>query len=73
MGTMRMGKNNRSGVTSPIGEVYGLNKLFVADGSLFVTSSGVNPASTIQALALYVANQSSKKYLGEKDLLNDTI
>ena len=30
--------------------------LFVVDGSIFVTSAGVNPTRTIQALALYVAD-----------------
>ncbi len=31
------------------------------DGSLFVTSGGVNPTSTIQALALYVADQMKRR------------
>jgi choline dehydrogenase-like flavoprotein len=34
-----------------------VKNLFIVDGSLFVTSGGVNPTSTIQALALYVADQ----------------
>jgi choline dehydrogenase-like flavoprotein len=34
-----------------------VRNLFVVDGSIFVTSAGVNPTSTIQALALYVADQ----------------
>ena len=34
-----------------------MKNLFIVDGSLFVTSGGVNPTSTIQALALYVADQ----------------
>ena len=33
-----------------------MKNLFIVDGSLFVTSGGVNPTSTIQALALYVAD-----------------
>ena len=28
---------------------------FIIDGSVFVTSAGVNPTPTIQAVALYVA------------------
>lgn len=63
MGTARMGYDRKDSVTSPIGEVHGLSGLFVADGSLMVTSAGVNPAHTIQALALYVATKSSEKYL----------
>ena len=31
------------------------------DGSLFVTSAGVNPTRTIQALALYVADQMKQR------------
>lgn len=68
MGTARMGYDRETSVTSPIGEVHGLSRLFVADGSLFTTSGGVNPASTIQALALYVADHSSQKYLGSNGL-----
>ena len=71
LGTARMGDDISNSVTSRIGEVHGLKRLFIADGSLFTTSSGVNPASTIQALALYVAESSSKKYLGSKDLLHE--
>ncbi|MBV9153898.1 MAG: hypothetical protein JO204_19200, partial [Alphaproteobacteria bacterium] len=29
--------------------------LFIVDGSVWVTSGGVNPTCTIQALALYIA------------------
>lgn len=71
LGTARMGDDISNSVTSRIGEVHGLKRLFIADGSLFTTSSGVNPASTIQALALYVAESSSKKYLESKDLLHE--
>jgi choline dehydrogenase-like flavoprotein len=31
------------------------------DGSIFVTSAGVNPTSTIQALALYIADAMKKR------------
>ena len=31
------------------------------DGSVFVTSGGVNPTSTIQALALYIADQMKQR------------
>ena len=39
------------------GRSHDVKNLFIVDGSLFVTSGGVNPTSTIQALALYVADQ----------------
>ena len=34
--------------------------LFIVDGSVFVTSGAVNPCNTIQAWALYVADQIKK-------------
>ena len=73
MGTARMGNSVSDSVTSGIGEVHGVSRLFVADGSLFTTCAGVNPASTIQALALFVANESSKKYLGLSSNLHELI
>jgi choline dehydrogenase-like flavoprotein len=69
MGTARMGRSAIDSVTSEIGEVHGLSRLFIADGSLFTTSAGVNPASTIQALALYVASSSAQKYLGSDGII----
>ena len=38
-----------------------MKNLFIVDGSLFVTSGGVNPTSTIQALALYVTDQMKQR------------
>ncbi len=40
-----------------------MKNLFIVDGSIFVTSGGVNPTSSIQALALYIGD-SIKKNLG---------
>jgi hypothetical protein len=34
---------------------------FESDGNIWVTSGGVNPASTIQALALYIADNIKKR------------
>jgi choline dehydrogenase-like flavoprotein len=34
-----------------------VKNLFIVDASLFVTCGGVNPTSTIQALALYVGDR----------------
>ncbi len=44
------------------GRSHDVKNLFIVDGSIFVTGGGVNPASTIQALALYVAD-TMKKHL----------
>jgi len=40
-----------------MGRSHDVKNLFIVNGSLFVTSGGVNPTSTIQALALYIADQ----------------
>jgi len=56
LGTARMGANPETSVVNPWGRSHDVKNLFVIDGSLFVTSGGVNPTSTIQALALYIAD-----------------
>jgi choline dehydrogenase-like flavoprotein len=38
------------------GRSHDVKNLFIVDGSIVVTSAGVNPTWTIQALALYVAS-----------------
>jgi choline dehydrogenase-like flavoprotein len=57
MGTARMGTDPSSSVVNEWGRAHDCHNLFVVDGSIFVTSAGVNPTNTIQALALYVADQ----------------
>lgn len=57
MGTARMGADPRRSVVNAWGRSHDVKNLFIVDGSLFVTSGGVNPTSTIQALALYIADQ----------------
>ncbi len=56
MGTARMGNDPATSVVNAWGRAHDVRNLFVVDGSLFVTSAGVNPTSTIQALTLYVAD-----------------
>jgi choline dehydrogenase-like flavoprotein len=51
MGGCRMGSDVRNSVTNEYGRVHGHPSLFVADASLFPTSSHVNPYLTIMALA----------------------
>ena len=57
MGTARMGSDPATSVVNEWGRSHDVRNLFIVDGSLFVTSAGVNPTPTIQALALYVADQ----------------
>jgi len=62
LGTARMGLSANDSVTNAQGQTHDVPNLFIADGSLFVTSGSVNPASTIQALAIYIADQIIAKF-----------
>lgn len=55
MGTARIGADPRTSVCDESGQVRGVAGLYVADGSAFPASSGVNPMITIMALADGVA------------------
>ena len=55
LGTARMGRDPVRSVVDPDGRCHDVPNLYVADGSIFVTSGAVNPTSTITALALRVA------------------
>ncbi len=61
MGTARMGTDPARSVVNEWGRSHDVRNLFVVDGSVFVTSAGVNPTRTIQALALYVADQMKRR------------
>lgn len=56
MGTARMGTDPTRSVVNAWGRSHDVKNLFIVDGSIFVTSGGVNPTATIQALALYIAD-----------------
>jgi len=56
MGTARMGTDPQHSVVNEWGRSHDVKNLFIVDGSVFVTSGGVNPTSTIQAIALYIAD-----------------
>jgi choline dehydrogenase-like flavoprotein len=56
LGTARMGLDPASSVVNEWGRCHDVKNLFIVDGSIWVTSGGVNPTSTIQALALYIAD-----------------
>jgi choline dehydrogenase-like flavoprotein len=56
LGTARMGTDPERSVVNEWGRSHDVKNLFIVDGSIWVTSGGVNPTSTIQALALYIAD-----------------
>ncbi len=55
MGTCALGASRRTAVVDPTGQSFDLPGLFVADGSVFPTSSGVNPMLTIMSTADLIA------------------
>jgi len=57
LGTARMGNDPERSVVNGWGRSHDVKNLFIVDGSVFVTGGGVNPTSTIQAVALYIADQ----------------
>jgi choline dehydrogenase-like flavoprotein len=56
MGTARMGRDPATSVVDAEGRCHDVPNLYVVDGSVMVTCAGVNPTSTIQALALHIAD-----------------
>jgi choline dehydrogenase-like flavoprotein len=53
-GTCKMSTNPETGVVDPKGKVFGTDNLYIADSSIFASSSGVNPSLTIAACALKI-------------------
>ena len=54
LGTARMGDDPARSVVDSYGRAHDVPNLFIADGSIFVTSGSANPTCTITALALRV-------------------
>lgn len=57
MGTCKMGNDSKNSVVNAEGESHDVKDLFIVDSSCFVTGSCVNPANTIQAVALYLTDR----------------
>ena len=55
LGTARMDADPSRGVAGADGQVHGYESLYIADGSLFPSSIGVNPMMTVIAIAARVA------------------
>ena len=54
LGTARMGNDPRTSVVNSYGQSHDVPNLYIADGSIFVTSGTANPTATITALALRI-------------------
>jgi choline dehydrogenase-like flavoprotein len=61
LGTARMGTDPETSVVNEWGRSHDVKNLFIVDGSVFVTAGAVNPTSTIQAVALYIADQMKQR------------
>jgi choline dehydrogenase-like flavoprotein len=56
LGSARMSANRGGGVVKPSGETWTADNLFVADGSVFPTSIGVNSQLAVMAVARRIAH-----------------
>jgi choline dehydrogenase-like flavoprotein len=56
-----MGTDPDRSVVNEWGRCHDVKNLFIVDGSIWVTCGGVNPTSTIQAVALYIADCIKKR------------
>lgn len=56
MGTARMGDDPKNSVVNKYGQCHDVDNLYIVDSSVFTTSGGVNPVSTLQAISLYIAD-----------------
>ncbi len=61
MGTARMAHTPKLGAVNPEGETWDVKNLYVMDGALFPTASGVNPMLSIMAMAHQSAKQLVQK------------
>jgi choline dehydrogenase-like flavoprotein len=57
MGTARMGTDKATSVVNKDCQTHDVPNLFIVDGSAFVTSGGLNPSLTMQALSFMAADR----------------
>lgn len=67
LGGCVMAEEEAYGVTDPNGEVHGYPGLYVLDGAALPSSTGVNPASTIAAVAERNVEKAIRGFLGNPD------
>ena len=67
LGTARMGTDAGISVVNRRGQAHDVKNLFIIDGSVFVTAGAVNPTSTIQAVALLMADEFKQNASGLLD------
>jgi choline dehydrogenase-like flavoprotein len=55
LGTAKMGRDPATSVVDPWGRTHDIPNLFIYDGCIWPTSSGMNPTATIAAMSLWCA------------------
>ena len=65
-GTLRFGTDPRTSVLNPLCRTHDVENLFVVDASFFPSAAAVNPALTIIAQALRVADHIAETHLGSR-------
>lgn len=68
LGTARMGSDPATSVVDSHGQAHDVDNLFIADGSIFVTSGSANPTCTIAALALRVGRHIADTAQGRRSV-----
>ena len=71
LGTTKMGDDPKNSVVNKFGESHDINNLYIFDGSVFPTSSSVNPANTIQSLSLFFSEK-LKERIKENNIDNSS-
>jgi len=56
VGTAKMGTTKKNSVVNKFGQCHDVKNLFIVDSSIFPSSSGVNIASTVQAVSLMISD-----------------
>ncbi len=69
LGTCKMGDDPASSVVDRWGRCHDIDNLFIFDGSVWPTSSGMNPTATIAAMALRCAEHLVENRRDQKDAL----
>ena len=57
-----MGTNKKNSIVNKFGQCHEIKNLFIIDSSIFPSSSGVNIASTVQAVSLMISEYIKKNY-----------
>ena len=64
----KMGKSKKDSFVNKFGKCHDVKNIFIIDSSSFPSSSGVNIASTVQAVSLMISDNIKKNI---KNLLNN--